>query len=415
MQDAVDDFEAAGGGLVVAGAEGLGGLDADRGEAGGRVAAAVAAVDVKAAGGDGLQAFERAFDPVDRGIEGGGGEGDVGAEDFAGEGADGREIGVFGGDLDDPVVVVGVLVGGGGEGEVFALAHGIDEAIGLVPGQGGGELGQRHAARLQRRDKGSQRRVSSRVPLPARGRESTSPLCSQRRLAPAALVPECSRLSHRPNPSLVPDQASRVAAQSRSGRGYGRDWAQGDFGLRVPRHGEPAQGVAGGAAGGDGVFPVVLRDRADHHFPRLARGADRGDEDRPAAGAFLARHLCRRRHGAWVLCADPAAAAGGDCDRLCDAAADRGVRRVFPQGDGAALPVVGGVRGDDRGCDHRLAAADGVRGRRDQRADAWRSRLARLMRVRRLCDDACAEARRHRAVGDDRPLFLDHLLDRGAR
>ena len=38
-----------------------------------------------------------------------------------------------------------------------------------------------------------------------------------------------------------------------------------------------------------------------------------------------------------------------------------------------------------------------------------------VMRLRRLCDDARAEARRHRAVGDDRPLFLDHLLDRGAR
>ena len=147
------------------------------------------------------------------------------------------------------------------------------------------------------------------------------------------------------------------------GRGYGRDRAQGDLGLRVPRHGEPAQGVAGGAAGGDGVLPLVLRHRADHHFPRLARRADRGGEDRPAAGAFLARHLCGRRHGARVLRADPAAAARGDRHRLRDAAADRGVRRALPQGDGAALPVVGGGRGDDRGRDHRLAAADGVCGR----------------------------------------------------
>ena len=130
-----------------------------------------------------------------------------------------REIGVFGGDLDDPVVVVGVLVGGGGEGEVFALAHGVDEAIGLVPGQGGGELGQRHAARLQRRERGVNGGFQSGPPPRKGGGTRLAPLCAERRLAPCRLVPECGRPPP-PESPLAPDQASRVAAQSRSGRGH---------------------------------------------------------------------------------------------------------------------------------------------------------------------------------------------------
>ena len=148
-----------------------------------------------------------------------------------------------------------------------------------------------------------------------------------------------------------------------------------------------------------GVFPVVaflawrgeLRDglKSNNVVSQIWRGLVGHDLD-----------------GARVFRADPAAAAGGGDDQLCDAAGDRDLLGDLPARDGAALSLVGGDRRARRRRDHRVAAADAVFDRRRLRV----RRSASRPRSAAACLGAVAQllvrtADQDRAVGDDRALF----------
>ena len=148
-QQGLNGLKAPGGGLVVAGAEGLGGVDFHRRQAFGHGRCFVAAIDIEAAGNDRRQAFQRFGDPVDLRINRGDGEGDIAAQNLAGQlGKGGNVRRAVAGGFEHPLAGFFVFVRRGGQGQVVALGDGIDQGIGLLLGQGDGKLVDGHGKSL---------------------------------------------------------------------------------------------------------------------------------------------------------------------------------------------------------------------------------------------------------------------------